>query len=158
MNEAVPFRATIGILTAAAVLAAGACGAGSPSTPSVSMPVAVATLTFNVFGVTALSTSNGNVYSINLQLREVDGTTGVTVNSIVFSLRGLADTTTYIPNIVLRIPPNTVLALPQITITDSTKVAGVSQILAVVRYTDDNGRQGSADGSAPVPEPRSGVF
>jgi hypothetical protein len=93
---------------------------------------------------------------VNLQLREVGGTTGATINSITFSLQGLTDTTTYTPSITLRVPPNTVVGVPQISITDITKRTGVLQMSAVVRYTDDNGRQGIANGSAAVPEPRSG--
>ena len=158
MNNTVPFRSAIAILSAGVLLAVAACGSGSPSAPLVSGPAPVAILTFNVFGVTALSTSAANIYSVNLQLREIGGTTGATVNSILFSLQGLADTTTYTPSITLRVPPNTVLGLPQVSITDSTKLMGVSQMSAVVRYTDDGGHQGVASGSASVPEPRSGVF
>jgi hypothetical protein len=135
-----------------------ACGEEAPSAPSASRPGSLATLAFNVFGVTVLSTTGANIYSVNLQLWETGGTTGATVDSIVFSLQGLADTTTYTPSITLRVPPKTVLALPLIRITDSTKFTPVSQMSAVVHYTDDSGRQGVVSGSASVPEPRSGML
>ena len=101
-------------------------------------------MTVTNFTATVDGPPTGLVYHVSMHLAEISGKSGASITALNFSFgNGAMATATG----TIHIPAGGGTDTGTINITDSAGRAAASQITVLIRFTDDTGKAGTANGS-----------